>query len=74
MQQLKQGSQAQLILAHLARGWKITPLTALQKFDCLRLGARIWELKRRGWKIKREMTDLANGKTVASYFMPSARA
>jgi hypothetical protein len=73
VKQLQQGSQAQLILAHMARGRNITPLSALRMFDCLRLGARIWELKRRGWKIKREMLDLANGKTIASYFLASAR-
>jgi hypothetical protein len=71
---LKDGSQAQQILSHLVRGRTLTPLQALEKFDCLRLGGRIHQLRRRGHKIKREMIELRNNKHVARYSLPSARA
>jgi hypothetical protein len=63
-------SQCAQILGYLALGRRITPLTALDRFDCLRLGGRIHELRRRGHKIKREMILLTNGKRVAQYFLP----
>jgi len=69
MKALKEGSQCARILGHLAHGKKLTPISALRLFDCLRLGGRIHELRRRGHKIRREMIDLANGKIVAQYFL-----
>lgn len=47
-------SQTNRILKHLKRGWPITPLQALRKYGVLRLGARIWDLKRDGYEIVRE--------------------
>lgn len=67
---LTPGTQNWCIYRYLARGLKITPLQALSRFGALRLGARIFELKRRGYKVKRRMIDLPSGKTVAQYFMP----
>lgn len=74
MNDLKGDSQNSLVLAHLARGKTLTPLQALGRFNCLRLGGRIFELRSRGHKIKREMIELRGGKRVARYSMPSARA
>ena len=67
MHPLKPGSQTSLILAHLARGKTLTPLSALHLFDCLRLGGRIYELKARGWNIKTAQQMLPSGKVVARY-------
>ena len=39
------------ILQHLKRR-PITPLEAIHLYGCLRLGARIWDLRRQGYKIK----------------------
>ena len=39
-------TQNQLIRQHLESGKTIAPLEALNRYDCLRLGARIYELKR----------------------------
>ena len=41
---LKVGSQNSLILDYLMGGETLTPLEALAKFGCLRLGARIYEI------------------------------
>lgn len=54
-------TQADSILAYLKRGHSITPLEALERFGCMRLGARVWELKRRGIEIVSEMIRV-NGK------------
>jgi hypothetical protein len=60
-------NQTQAILAHLETGASLTPLEALDRFGCFRLGARCWELKMAGWPIVTTMVTLASGKRVASY-------
>lgn len=44
-------TQTQQIRRHLLRHNSITPLQALRKYGCLRLAARIWELKEDGFSI-----------------------
>lgn len=70
---LQTDGQCHLILSHLARGKTLTPLSALQLYDVLRLGGRIYELRRRGHKIKSEIIQLNNGKRVARYSLPVRR-
>ena len=41
-------SQNDAILAHLQTGAELTPLEALRNFGCLRLAARIFELRCEG--------------------------
>ena len=53
-------TQNQLIRQHLESGKTITPLEALSMYGCLRLGARIYDLKRDGLRIKTERKT--NGK------------
>ena len=60
-------SQEKKILQWLTNGGTLTPLEALRKFGCLRLGARIYDLSRKGFKIKKEMIKLESGKRVARY-------
>jgi hypothetical protein len=62
-------NQKQQILNHLRNGKSITPLEALNEYGCLRLGARIHDLKRAGHNIASESVELSNGKRVASYRM-----
>jgi len=59
------------ILDALHRGESITPLEALQRFGCLRLGARIWDLRRAGHPVISETVDPGNGKHVSRYFFDS---
>jgi len=59
-------SQAQEIYEYLQSGKSLTPLEALEKFGCFRLGARIYELKQADHKIETIMVE-QNGKRFASY-------
>lgn len=59
-------SQNEEIEAWLKSGHTITPLEALEKFGCFRLGSRIFDLRSKGLNIVTEMvTD--KGKHFASY-------
>ncbi len=60
-------TQAKRILNYLRQGHSLTPLEALDYFQCFRLGARIWELKQIGHDIVKEMVKLPSGKYVAEY-------
>jgi hypothetical protein len=48
-------TQNQLIRQHLESGKSITPLEALSMYGCLRLGARIYDLRQDGLPIKTEI-------------------
>ena len=61
-------TQAKSILRYLENGGKITPIEALTKFGCMRLGARIWDLRQDGKPIEKN-TVLRNGKHVAQYYL-----
>ena len=52
-------TQTDQVLAHL-RTAPITPLQALREYGIMRLGARIYDLRRQGIAINRRM--VANGK------------
>jgi hypothetical protein len=59
-------TQNQLILNYLKKGNSITSLEALQKFNCFRLSARIFNLREDGFNIiTNYITD--NNKTYAEY-------
>lgn len=61
-------SQSAQIKAALLAGETLTPLDALKRFGCFRLGARIWELRNeQGMNIKTEHHRTGNGKIVAAY-------
>lgn len=59
-------SQTQTILDHLERRKTITPIEALTEHGCLRLAARINELRADGHRIETEMVK-RNGKRWARY-------
>lgn len=48
-------AQTEKILNYLRGGGSLTGLEALQLFGCMRLGARVWDLKRRGYNIESRM-------------------
>lgn len=60
-------SQSKRILAYMKNGGRITSLEALNKFGCLRLSARIYDLKKQGHNIKDETVKVSSGKRVTSY-------
>ena len=59
-------TQCDKILRYLEDTGSITPLDALREFGCMRLGARIWDLKRRGHEITKTLESRPNryGQTV----------
>lgn len=62
-------SQSKQILNHLLTGKSLTPITALIRFNCLRLGARIYDLRKIGHPIKTELINVGK-KKVARYYIP----
>ena len=52
--------QTDLILRYLQEYGSITPLEALSEFSCMRLGARIWDLRRDGYEITKTMEAATN--------------
>lgn len=60
-------TQKNKILKWLLRGRKLTPLAALEKFQCLCLSSRIRDLRKEGHDIKTRMIKTATGKWVAEY-------
>ena len=64
-------SQKELVLAYIEEHGSITPLEAERHIGCLRLGARIWDLRRDGYNIVSELvvveTRGGGRATVARY-------
>lgn len=61
-------SQQAQILEYLRQGYSITPKVADKKFNCLRLSARVFNLKNKGHEIITDMIDdKKSGKRYASY-------
>jgi hypothetical protein len=50
----------ELILMHLKKHGSIKPLQALNLYGCYRLGARIFDLRRKGVRIKTERVFILN--------------
>ena len=53
-------SQCEKILCHLQTRGTITPVEAMNEYGCMRLGARIWDLRRAGHTIMREDETATN--------------
>lgn len=68
-------SQGAQILAYLQAGHTLTPLEALDKFNCWRLGGRIHDLRQtpEGRDIQTEDLKLPNGKRIARYWLPQPK-
>lgn len=62
-------SQDSAVLQDLKRGRVITPMTALKRYGCFRLAARIHRLRSQGHNIQTTMTE-SNGRRFAQYRMP----
>ena len=52
--------QAERVLKYMRDFGSITQLEAMQDLGCMRLGARIFDLKRDGYAIKKEMETSKN--------------
>ena len=62
-------SQTQRILDYMLQGHAITPLEALEIFGSFRLGARIAEIKAKGYLVYSEFVTTPNGKKVKQYHL-----
>lgn len=62
-------SQTDLILEWMLAGNAITPLEALEKFKCFRLGARIADIKARGYLVYSEFVTTPSEKKVKQYHL-----
>lgn len=62
-------SQADRILEYMLAGNSITPLEALNRFGCLRLGARIADIKAKGYLVYSEFVTTATEKKVKKYYL-----
>lgn len=60
-------SQNRRILSALLAGETLTDLDALRRFDCRRLGARIYDIQKSGHKIIHEWVVTPSKKRVMSY-------
>lgn len=62
-------SQAEKILDYMLSGKAITPIEALDLFGCFRLGARIADIKAKGYLVYSEFITTPSGKRVKSYYL-----
>ncbi len=62
-------SQTDRILEYMLTGKSITPLEALNLFGCLRLGARIADIKAKGYLVYSEFVDTPTQKKVKRYYL-----
>lgn len=62
-------TQNRAILSYLRSGKRITQLSALELFGCMRLPSRIHDLKKAGIVIKDQFITLANNKRVKEYWL-----
>lgn len=69
-------SQNAQLLKHLLGGGTTTSLDALKRFGCLRLAARVYDLRNRGHQIRSNPVVVTNldgeQSTVHEYYLPVA--
>ena len=69
-------TQCERLLAHLKLGLPLTAHKALYGYSCLRLAARMWDLRQMGHQIERRMVEVQtrDGRKarVAEYFLDGA--
>lgn len=62
-------SQTDRILEWMLSGKSLTPLEALKQFNCLRLGARIADIKAKGYIVYSEFVTTESEKKVKRYHL-----
>lgn len=64
-----EGTQGRELLLAMQRGERLTALDALRICGCMRLAARVHDLRKAGWPIVEETIKTTSGKRVARYRM-----
>ena len=59
-------TQEEMVIEYMEKYGSITQLEALIAFRCMRLGARIWDLRKAGYAIKSKIVD---GDTYSVYWI-----
>lgn len=62
-------SQTDRILEWMLEGHSITPLEAMDKFQTMRLGARIADIRQKGYLVYSEFVTTPSGKRVKKYYL-----
>ena len=65
---MKSGTQKQRILEYMKTFGVISPYDALREFGCMRLGARIWDLRHEGHRIKATRVSYTNAHGEAKHY------
>ena len=60
MKPRKKLCQTDKVLRHLRDYGTITPMDALRDYSIMRLGARVWDLKRRGYNVSSRIVHGVN--------------
>lgn len=53
-------TQNEVVLVHLRYVGELSPVEAMERYGIMRLGARIWDLRREGHRITRTMKSGTN--------------
>lgn len=62
-------TKIELIKEHLMSGKTLTQLEAIGLYSAFRLAARVHELKKQGWNIKKNEKRDANGSIYVEYYL-----
>ena len=62
-------TQCEQILRHLRQEGSITQREAARRYEIYRLAARIYDLRRQGHQIEKEMETSDTGKSYARYYL-----
>jgi hypothetical protein len=62
-------TQTEQILTHLRNHGSITQLDAYELYGCMRLGARIWDIKRMLIPVESRTRLTGSGKRIAEYVL-----
>jgi hypothetical protein len=60
-------TQTDQVLSYMRLWGSVTPLQAMHDIGCMRLAARIKDLRDRGYRIETRTIESKNGKRYASY-------
>jgi len=62
-------TQCEKVLRHLKNEGSITQREATKRYEIYRLAARIYDLRRQGHQIEKEMETSDTGKSYARYYL-----
>lgn len=67
-------SQCQILLGLLQSGKRITAMDGVRLFRSTRTGARVYDLRRKGYDVQSRLIKTRSGKRVSEYWLPVTEA